>query len=57
MVNYLEERGLLGSETGVLGRDDDIDGGNGSGTSRGLDLVLQEGVPDLVKVLRNSDVS
>ena len=51
VCNYLEERGLLGSETGVLGGDDDIDGGNGSGTSRGLHLVLQKGVPDLVQIL------
>jgi len=40
----LEKRSLFGSETGVLAGDDDVDGGDGSGTSRGGDFVVEEHV-------------
>ena len=46
----LEETGLLGSHTGVLGGDDDIDRRDGAGTGRSGNFVLKNLVTDLLEV-------
>jgi hypothetical protein len=54
-VKGLEERGLSGLHTGVTGGDDDVDGGDGTGLSRGSDLVLDDNVTDLLEVTGGED--
>lgn len=46
----LEERGLLRTQTGIVGRDDDGQRGDGTRTSRGTHFVLQQLVTDINKV-------
>ena len=48
--NYLEERGLLWSETSVLRRDKDVDGRQGAGLGGGWLLVAKQLVADLNQV-------
>lgn len=51
----LEERGLAGLHTGVSGRNPDIVGGDGTGTGRGPDTVLEDLVADLLQVAVGED--
>jgi hypothetical protein len=51
----LEERGLSGFHTSVTGGDVDIDGGDGSGSGRGGDLVGNDDLSDLLQVGRGED--
>lgn len=46
----LEERGLLRTQTGVVGGNDDGQGSNSTRTSWGTDFVLQQLVTDINKV-------
>ena len=47
----LEERGLTGLHTGVASGDVDITGGDGTGTGRGSDTVVEDEAADLLEVL------
>lgn len=51
----LEERGLSGFHTSVTGGDVDIDGSDGSRSSRGGDLVGDDGLSDFLQVGRGED--
>lgn len=51
----LEERGLAGLHTSVSGGNPDIDGGNGTSTGRGSDLVGQDLVTDVLQVTVGED--
>lgn len=53
----LEEGGLLGSETGVLGWNGDQHGGNGTGTGRSADLRLGQLLADLGQIALGEDES
>ena len=54
-VQGLKERSLFGSKAGVLAGDHDIQGGEGASLCGGLDLVVQQHVPDGDEVLLGED--
>jgi len=56
-VQSLEEGGLLGTQSGVLGGDDDIKGSQCSGTGRGSNLVGNEHVPNTNQFFLGEDES
>jgi len=54
-VKSLEERGLLGTHTGVLLGYDDGQRGDGTSTSRGFHLIIGDSSTDVVEVTLGED--